>query len=553
MDTKILLAALQEVEKRAERVSEDDVLATYVNIESLTHALAARDNGIVFGRRGTGKTHALKYVAQTERDKGNRVVYIDMEQDVGSTEGRYADPTLSVSERATRLVVDVLSIVHTELLEAAFAGGIGVQINVLDRMLDHFQEVLVAQATEQEDMRTDRSSDTSRTDVGLGWTPGRMPSTKFGTGSSHEASREAGVRTRHTGVVRHRIHFGGVTQSMRQAIEADEARRFWLLIDEWSGIPIDLQPFLAEMLRRLFFGISKVSVRIAAIPHRSEWRIAGDRGNYIGAEIGAELFPLLDLDEFVVFPARNRKEQAKRSLSFFRALLFRHISTALVGMEEVPPESEGDLIRSLFTQVTSLQEVIRAAEGVPRDALSIIGRAGLRAGGSKIAVTHIREAASQLYTTTKAAQLNGTPNARALLDRIVGDVISGRKARAFLIKQDQTPNSLIQQLVDDRILHIIKRGWSGKDNPGERYDVLQIDYGCYVHLLGTNAAPQSFLGGDDDDGDFSAVIGDVEVPEDDYRAIRRAILDLPTILVDIAATPTGAPLPSRTQARQLRP
>ncbi|MCT2178809.1 hypothetical protein M3F63_14325, partial [Brachybacterium muris] len=445
----------------------------------------------------------------------------------------------SLSERATRLVVDVLGIVHSQMLDAAFEGSVDIQIGVLDRMLDHFQEVLVARETEQEDTRTDRSSEGSNTDLGVDWTPGRMPSMRVGTGSTSEAAREAGVRTRQTGVVRHRIHFGGVTQSMRQAIEADEARRFWLLIDEWSSIPIELQPYLAEMLRRLFFGIPKVSVRIAAIPHRSEWRIAGDRGDYIGVEVGAELFPLLDLDEFVVFPARNREEQARRSLSFFRALLFRHISTALVGMGEEPPESEDDLIGSLFTQVTSFQEVIRAAEGVPRDALSIVGRAGLRAGGSKVAVAHVREAASQLYITTKATQLNGVPVARALLDRIVGDVISGRKARAFLIKQEQTPHPLIQQLVDDRILHIIKRGWSGKDNPGERYDVLQIDYGCYVHLLGTNAAPQSLLGGDDEE-DFSTVIGDVVVPEDDYRAIRRAILDLPTLLVNIDADAGGA-------------
>ncbi len=540
MDTKILLTALQEVEKRAERVSEDDVLATYVNVESLTAALGAKDNGIVFGRRGTGKTHALKYIAQTEREKGNRVVYIDMEQDVGSTEGRYADSNLSISERATRLVVDVLSIVHTQLLEAAFAGDLKVQIDVLDRMLDHFDEVLVAQETEQEDTRTDRSAQGSSADAGVDWTLGDMPSVKLGAGSTRETAREDGVRTRQTGVIRHRIHFGGVTQSMRQAIEADDAKRLWLLIDEWSGIPIDLQPYLAEMLRRLFFGIPKVSVRIAAIPHRSEWRVAGERGDYIGAEVGAELFPLLDLDEFVVFPARSREEQAQRSLSFFRALLFRHISTAVIGMGENAPESEADLIGSLFTQVTSLQEVIRAAEGVPRDALSIVGRAGLRAGGSKIAVAHVREAASQLYTTTKAAQLNGIPVARALLDRILSDVISGRKARAFLIRQDQTQDALIQQLVDDRILHIIKRGWSGKDTPGERYDVLQIDYGCYVHLLGTNAAPQSLLGGNDNE-EFSAVVGDVEVPEEDYRAIRRAIVDLPTMLADITADAVNAP------------
>ena len=536
MDTKILLAALQEVEKRAERVSENDVLATYVNIDSLTNALGARDNGIVYGRRGTGKTHALKYLAQTERDKGHRVIYIDMEQDVGSTEGRYADTSLSISERATRLVVDVLGIVHTNLLDAAFAGGVDVQIAELDRMLDHFQEVLVAQETELESTSADRTSRRSSTGLGAGLAAGPVPpSVTMNAGSSREATREEGRRTRQTGMVRHRVHFGGVSQSMRRAVEADTAQRFWLLIDEWSGIPLDLQPYLAEMLRKLFFGIPKVSVRIAAIPHRSEWRIAGERGDYIGVEVGAELFPLLDLDEFVVFPARDREEQARRSRSFFRALLFRHVSTALVGMGEYQPESEDDLIQSLFTQVTSLQEVIRAAEGVPRDALSIVGRAGLRAGGSKIAVTHVRDAAAQLYTTTKAAQLNGIPDARELLDLIVRDVISGRKARAFLIRQDQTPDPLIQQLVDDRILHIIKRGWSGQDKPGERFDVLQIDYGCYVHLLGTNSAPSSFLGGDGDDHDFSAVIGGVEVPDDDYRAIRRAILDLPSMLATIAA------------------
>lgn len=74
---------------------------------------------------------------------------------------------------------------------------------------------------------------------------------------------------------------------------------------------------------------------------------------------------------------------------------------------------------------------------MPRDALSIVGRAGLRAGGSKIAVAHVGEA---------AAQLNGIPDARWLLDRIVQDVISGRKARAFFIKQDQTPHRRLSRL-----------------------------------------------------------------------------------------------------------
>jgi hypothetical protein len=40
--------------------------------------------------------------------------------------------------------------------------------------------------------------------------------------------------------------------------------------------------------------------------------------------------------------------------------------------------------------------------------------------------------------------------------------------------------------------------------------------------------------GPDDDVSLGALYGDIEVPEDDYRAIRRSILDLPTLLEGIA-------------------
>ncbi|MCT1956782.1 ORC-CDC6 family AAA ATPase [Kocuria rhizophila] len=533
METEILLAALQEVEKRAERVDPADVVATYVGVDSLVNALTTRDNGIVFGRRGTGKTHALKYLAEIEKSKGRRVIYIDMEHDTGSTEGRYSDLSLTLSERATRLVVDILSIVHNQLVESSLSGELQIDISILDAMLEHFQEVLVTDTLEAEQQTTSANTAETTRGANLGVTPSNF-SIGTSVSSTDMQSVEAGYKVKGSGTLRHRIHFGAVTRYMKQAIESDPARRFWILIDEWSGVPIDLQPFVAEMLRRLFFGIPKVTVRIGAIPHRSEWRIAGDRGSYIGAEIGAEIFPLLDLDEFVVFPARSREEQASRSLDFFRSLIARHISTALISMNEAPPQSDNEIISSLFTQTTALQELVRAAEGVPRDALNILGRAGLRAGKQKISVPHVREAAAQLYTTTKATQLNGVKNARIILDRIINDVISGRKARAFLLAQDQTQNALIQQLVDERILHIIKRGYSSKDDAGERFDVLQIDYGCYVHLLGTSAAPQSLFDKDsDDESDFAAVMGGVEVPEDDYRAIRRAILDLPAILRDL--------------------
>ena len=96
-------------------------------------------------------------------------------------------------------------------------------------------------------------------------------------------------------------------------------------------------------------------------------------------------------------------------------------------------------------------------------------------------------------------------------------MIRERKARAFLL-QSGKKNILIDSLYDARVLHILKRGISTHDQPGVRYDVYKIDYGCYVDLLTTHNSPQGLL--QIDDGNY------VEVPPDDYRSIRRAILDI---------------------------
>lgn len=105
MDTVTLLRALQEIEKRAERVYDDQhVINTYVEAGALVNALGARDNGIVAGRRGTGKTHALRYLAETERAKGAFVMFVDIDKDLGSTEG-----LLQRHEVATRRTRDALA------------------------------------------------------------------------------------------------------------------------------------------------------------------------------------------------------------------------------------------------------------------------------------------------------------------------------------------------------------------------------------------------------------------------------------------------------------
>ncbi|WP_371783996.1 helicase HerA-like domain-containing protein [Streptosporangium subroseum] len=531
LDTAKLLNILQVIEKRAERIHNDEhTISTYVENEILTTSIAARDNGVIYGRRGTGKTHTLKYLAEKERAKGNLVVFIDVKQDLGSTGGWYSDSTIPLAERASRLLVDIIAMIQDSLINDALNGH--GDLHPLNEIFDHIGEVMVVEQEEQE-IFTGREKERSEADdlkVSVGKS-GLSMSAGVSDRSLDKSSES--VRIKSSGGVRYRVHFGALGKLFKHALEAHPAEQCWILLDEWSEMPISLQPYVAEMLRRIFFSLPKVTVRIAAIPHRTEWRILREgSSDYIGIEIGSDLFPILDLDEFVIFPAKSKREQKERSINFFQNLLFRHINQELKSQNLSELDSLDQLTTLLFTQITALQELIRAAEGVPRDALSIISKAAIIANDEKISTNDIRQGAHRVYKMTKAALLSSAPEARKLLDAIIGEVISKKKARAFLLNQDHVDHPLIRRLIDDRILHIIKKDYSSAGVPGIKFDVLQIDYGCYVHLLGAPSAPQGIFGaeGPSEDTLLKAFFGEKEVPRDDYRAIRRAQLDLPTKL-----------------------
>ncbi len=109
---------------------------------------------------------------------------------------------------------------------------------------------------------------------------------------------------------------------------------------------------------------------------------------------------------------------------------------------------------------------------------------------------------------------------------IVDEVIGERHARAFLLQSD-IEDPLIDYLYDSRVLHIIKSNVSGRDIPGRRYNAYAIDYGCYCHLANTRNYPSSLLANEDEEELKN-------VPQDDFRSIRRAILDLKKFRESIA-------------------
>jgi hypothetical protein len=76
--TKTTNEALVQMQRRAERVEASRLVATFVDAGPLFTLLSNTDHQVMYGRRGTGKTHALKYLGETVLARGEHSIYVDM-------------------------------------------------------------------------------------------------------------------------------------------------------------------------------------------------------------------------------------------------------------------------------------------------------------------------------------------------------------------------------------------------------------------------------------------------------------------------------------------
>ena len=510
--------AILKLAKRAETYDRQHLIDSFVDVGPLFTLLSNRDSQILFGRRGTGKTHVLAYLASERTKNGDVAVQIDM-RTIGSTGGIFSDTNLSISERATRLLVDTLCAMHDQILSIVLEHSEEYDLSkigpLLDKFIDASTEVTVQGSIIVEESAGVTTRKTESTSIGVDATK-NGPS--FHLNTSDERSREITGHRRSTreGEERLRVHFGAVGKHLRELVNALPNNRLWLILDEWSEIPLDLQPFLADLLRRTILPAPGVSVKIAAIEQRCRFRIPDREFSYIGLEIGADAAASLNLDEFLVFD--NNKELAKE---FFKELLFKHLR-ALERDEGslLSSTTSSGMVNEIFTQRNAFEEFVRCAEGVPRDAINILGIAAQKAGNKQISVPDIRESGRIWYTRAKQNAVSSKPGAQDLLSWIIDKVIGHRSAKAFLLPAD-TQDELIDFLYDSRVLHIIKQSVSAQDIPGVRFNVYALDYGCYIDLVNTARAPKGLFEVDAEDGAQY-----VEVPLTDFRSIRRSILNL---------------------------
>jgi len=502
---------LLNFERRAENKPDEVIASTYVDAAPLLDILQAPVSQVIFGRRGTGKTHALKYCLASAREGGDSAVYLDI-RSIGSNGSFYSDGAVPEVERGLALVNDILKSLLDELYTIAVQkidqGFDSKQITIrLDDMADAIGNVRLSGVIETFEECGLDSSDAIGFSVAADVSsvgPKASLQTKFG--EDHVATKKNTVRR--SGQEHRFIDFSRTQSALKGLLDILAIGRMWLFLDEWSETPRAIQPYLADLIRKTILPTGKVVVKIAAIEQRSSFVVKRDTGDYIGLELGADISADLNLDDFLVFDYDEDK-----ATNFFKELIYKNYC-ALAG-DKVEVSSSSDLSGLLFTEKRAVEEFTRVVEGVPRDALNLVSKIVTKAFGKKAGVDDVRRAALDWYTQDKVNFVNSSPELHMVLNHIVDEVIGTRRARAFLFPSNFR-HQLIDSLYDARVLHLLKKNISSRDEPGKRYDVWKIDYGCYVDLIRTQKAPMGLL--PDEEGMF------IEVPTDDYRSIRRAVL-----------------------------
>jgi hypothetical protein len=119
-----------------------------------------------------------------------------------------------------------------------------------------------------------------------------------------------------------RTRFPALTSLLSEILRLANSRLI-VLIDEWSSLPLDIQPYLAEFIKRGFLSLPAVVTKIASLEYRSDFGLDSPRG-FIGFEMGADVSAAIDIDDYYVFD-RN----PSRITEAFGDMLYKHIATEL--------------------------------------------------------------------------------------------------------------------------------------------------------------------------------------------------------------------------------
>ncbi|MGE7664889.1 hypothetical protein ACQKMN_04165 [Ureibacillus composti] len=510
MDVNLKSEALVEaINKVSNSLRSEDIREKYLELYAgdILGQVHSIRNQVIYGRRGTGKTHLLRALEElfnvTRHENEVYPIYIDL-RNIATVKGdTISDNQLQAFIYFKNILENIVDDIDTNF---DFIVNPINQLPIFESTqrknswaIAKTELITILQGKQIQkpgDFIVD-SETTSGGSAQIGWK-------SFFINANKQQKQQEKVEGYSY------INFGAISLLMNKIIKLLNQKNIVLLLDEWSEVDIKTQPYLADLLK-LAFVASNVKLKMGAIKFRTKLLKEIDGVSY-GLEDGGDIFGF-DLDNKYVYETNKINTKA-----YFSELLYRHLSgyyQELAGFwDEAARSVSEDFMNAIFTP-QALKELLIGSAGVSRDFLNIFINAHqefLNSNDQRITVNHIRRATQSWYRMDKQNRIDSSPDTKNLLDKIVDYVIREKKVTHFLIPQNCFTNEHLQKLVDLRVIHLRKRGYSHQDIPDVVYDVYSVDYGCYTSSNVTT---------NDLDITNLAEIGVI----DNFRSVRRVALD----------------------------
>ena len=283
--------------------------------------LEGPNSQILFGRRGTGKSHLLRLLtARKNLDPTAAAVFIDVRQ-LGSAQ-LMTDITRPLTVRTISVFRDLLGQLQSHLLDLATDPRQAARIDALESvslLADTIATVSSTVASREVTAETGTSLHRSTTfSAGISRTPSLSAALSSGSADSAKFAEH------YTQLLEDTVIFGQITAALETVLTRLGLAKFFVVLDEWSTIPADVQPYIAEFLKRTILSTPRISLKIGSLTYQSVFRSRTGLGQYIGLEFGADVTRNLDLDEHYAF-----EHDPSLAIKTFADLLWRHLAGIL--------------------------------------------------------------------------------------------------------------------------------------------------------------------------------------------------------------------------------
>jgi hypothetical protein len=482
--------------------NQRDYQDLFVDLKQLPF-LDTPDWQVVFGRRGTGKTFLLKLLQEESeaRVRTDRVlaIYVSAQDCRTSPTGRTVDDrTYAVGYFQTFIDLVVTRLTdHVEellgkpgvletvlgsqrrrkeeiedlLLELLTLSQVGAPVAAFDSVTHSQSE----SASEDHAARAAIGADARLLPAGVAAAAKASAARRF----SRSASERSAVQREGPAVPRYAL----VRERLVELVGKLALARIDILLDEWSVLDptaaTSIQPEFADLLKRTFAGTPHLSIKIATNRYQTRFSNRGAGGSYRGLELDADIFEATNLDRALL--------DHDDLVSFYEELLYKRLVYQQPQLEVFDPERAGrpdeQFIRSIFRTRDSFEELVKGAQGIPRDFILLFNSLAQHAGYSVNPLWRGSFVRNRIRDKSVGgqAEIEYQSEASQLLSRCIREVITRTNARTFVIRRAdvQRHGAALDELLEKRLIHEYPRS----ELPGDvrsAYNGYLLDYGTWL-------------------------------------------------------------------------